>query len=211
VTSESDQRRGVLTQASVLTPGSSRVHLLMAELYQERQQFSNAQEEYEKAIALGEMDPAAHLGLANVYYRQSQDKKARAELKCVLDADPTNWQAGFLMGEILVGGRQYTEAIPYLQKALRGDSLSAPRVHSLLSRCYAAQGQLALALAELKPALSDDKDGVFHYQLYQLQEKMGDHASAAIALRESERLRKQEEQAEETKIEKLVGGADLRH
>ena len=54
--------------------------------------------------------------------------------------------------------------------------------------------------------MEEDSDGVFHYQLYELYEKMGDHRAAAIALRESERLRKQEEQEEELKIEKVLDG-----
>jgi lipopolysaccharide biosynthesis regulator YciM len=195
-----------LTRTSMLAPRSSRVHLLMAELYQERLDFRAAEAEYAKAVDSAPNDQAAHLGLANVYYRLFQDDKARAQLKYVFDVDPTNWQAGFLIGEILVRARQYAEAIPYLQLALHADALSVPRVHSLLSRCYAAQGQLPQALAELKPALPEDRDGVYHYQLYQLYEKTGDHQAAAIALRDSEKLRKQEEQEEELKIEKALDG-----
>ncbi|MGH9453845.1 MAG: tetratricopeptide repeat protein, partial [Terriglobia bacterium] len=199
--------KDALVQTSILAPGSSRVHLLLAELYREREQSRAAEAEYAKVIDSQSTASAAHLGLANVYYQELQFEPALAQLRTVLQEEPANPEASFLMGQILVKRHQYAEAIPALKAALRGSPLLVPQVHSLLARCYADQGQYAQALAELKPALPTDTEGIFHYQLFQLYRKMGDQNAAAAALLESERLRKEE--VEQTR--KLIDGAGSNH
>jgi predicted Zn-dependent protease len=186
-----------LDRMSAAAPGSAKVHLLLAELHRAREEFSAAETEYTQAINSGSRDPAAHLGLAQVYYQESQDDKALQQLQFVLRADATNPQGSFLMGQVLVRRHQYAQAIPYLKTALNGSPLSLPQVHSLLARCLAAQGDYAGALAELKPALPSDTTGIFHYQLYQIYQELGDGKSAAEALHNSEKLRREEAELEE--------------
>jgi tetratricopeptide (TPR) repeat protein len=186
-----------LDRMSAAAPGSAKVRLLLAELHRAREEFSAAEAEYTQVINSGSSDPAAHLGLAQVYYQESQDDKALQQLQLVLHADATNPQGSFLMGQVLVRRHQYAEAISYLKTALNGSPLSLPQVHSLLARCLAAQGDYAGALAELKPALPSDTMGIFHYQLYQIYQKLGDGKSAAEALHQSEKLRREEADLEE--------------
>jgi len=186
-----------LEQMSTTAPDSPKVHLLLAELHRAREEFAAAEAEYNQAINSGSNDPAAHLGLAQVYYQESQDDKSLQQLQLVLKADSTNPRAGLLMGQLLVKRHQYADAIPYFKTALRGPDPSLPQVHSLLARCLAAQGDYSGALAELKPALPADTTGVFHYQLYQIYQKLGDANAAAAALQQSEKLRSEESVAEE--------------
>jgi tetratricopeptide (TPR) repeat protein len=184
-----------LHRTSSVAPGSPRVHLLLAELHRAKQEFDAAEVEYQQVIESAN-EPSAHLGLAHVYYQKSQDEKSLAELQYVFEADAKNADASLLMAEIFVKRHRYEEAVPYLKDALRGSPLSVPRVHSLLARCYADQGQYSQALVELKPALPADTTGIFHYQLYQLYEKLGNHKGAMVALQVSERLRREEADAE---------------
>jgi tetratricopeptide (TPR) repeat protein len=186
-----------LERMSATAPGSAKVQLLLAELHRAREEFGAAETEYTQVINSGSNDPAAHLGLAQVYYQESQDDKALQQLQFVLQADSTNPQGSFLMGQVLVRRHQYAEATPYLKTALKGSPLSFPQVHSLLARCLAAQGDYSSALVELKPALPSDTTGIFHYQLYQIYKKLGDEKGAAAALQESERFRREEAAAEE--------------
>jgi tetratricopeptide (TPR) repeat protein len=187
---------GALNRMSSLAPGSPRVHLLLAELHRTRQEFDAAEAEYHEVIASGTNEPSAHLGLAHVYYQKSQDEKSLMELQDVFKGDAKNPEASLIMAEIFVKRHRYEEAIPYLKEALRGSPLSVSRVHSLLARCYADQGQYSRALAELKPALPEDTTGIFHYQLYQLYKKLGNDKAAITALKISERLRREEANAE---------------
>jgi tetratricopeptide (TPR) repeat protein len=186
-----------LQQMNSLAPGSTKVHLLLAELGRAKQDFRSAQAEYEQAIASGANDPSAYLGLAQTYVQVSQDDRALEQLKHVLDADPSNPEAALLEGEILVRHYNYAGAILYLKLALNGFPLSTPRIHGLLGRCYAAQGAYSQAVSELKLALPVDAMGNFHYQLYRVYEKLGDRGAAMAALHQSEVLRKAEQQAEE--------------
>jgi tetratricopeptide (TPR) repeat protein len=185
-----------LERMNAASPGSPKVHLLLAELHRAREEFGAAEAEYNQVIIASPNDPAAHLGLAQVYYQQSQDDKVLAEVQPVLKSDPANSQGSLLMGEVLVRRHQFSEAVPYLQTARNGPPLSQPQVHSLLARCFAAQGNYSGALAELKPALASDSSGIFYYQLYQIYQKLGDTKAAAAALQESQKRRREESEAE---------------
>jgi tetratricopeptide (TPR) repeat protein len=179
-------------------PGSPRVHFLLAELHRVREEFNAAESEYAQAIQAQPNDPAAHLGLAQTYYGESQDDKARQELKVVLQDDSSSPQANFLMGQVLVRAHRFPDAIPYLQAALKGSPLITPEAHSLLARCYLTKGDLTASLDELKSALPADKNGIYHYQLYQLYQRLGDSKNAALALQESQRLRRADATAPST-------------
>ncbi len=196
-----------LQQMSLAAPDSAKVHLLLAELHRAREEFEAAEAEYTQVLDSGANDPAARLGLAEVYYHESQDDKALQQLLVVLKDDPTNPQASLLMGQILTRRHQYAEAIPYLKVALNGPSLSPSQVHSLLARCLMAQGDFSGALVELKPAVPSDTTGTIHYQLYQIYKKLGDEKAAAGAFQESERLRREESQAEQQQREMEGAGS----
>ncbi len=193
-----------LQQMNFVAPDSPRVHLLLAELARARQDFHAAEAEYERAIGSGTNDPSVYLGLAQIYDQTSQEDKALEQLTHVLDADPSNPEAALLKGEILVRRHNYGDAIPYLKLALNGFPLATARVHGLLGRCYAAQGAYSQAVSELKLALPADPMGNFHYQLYRVYEKLGDHAAAITALRQSEALRKAEQRAEEERQREIA-------
>jgi hypothetical protein len=59
----------------------------------------------------------------------------------------------------------------------------------LLGKVYARTGHTEQAIAELKLALTDDKDGTVHYQIGRLYLKVGDRVSAKRAFEVSKRLR----------------------
>ena len=119
----------------------------------------------------------------------------------MLRADSSDAEANSLMGQLLVRRHQYNDAIPHLRLALQGVSPDATaELHSVLAKCYAARGEYAEALKELKPALSADTMGTYHYQLYQLYLKLGNQKAAANALEESENLRRNKSVAEQEKV-----------
>jgi tetratricopeptide (TPR) repeat protein len=196
-----------LERMNAAAPGSAKVHLLLAELHRAREEFGAAEAEYTEVISSSSNDPAAHLGLAQVYYQESQDDKVLQQLQFVLQADPTSPAGSFLMGQVLVRRHQYAEATPYLKIALDGPLLSLPQVHSLLSRCLAAKGDYSGALAELKTAVPSDTTGIYHYQLYRIYQKLGDAKDAAAAFQESEKLRRAASEAGEKN--KAVPGAEV--
>ena len=193
------------SQMNAVAPDSPKMHLLMAELHRAREEYAAAEDEYNEALKSpdsGEDKTSARLGLAFVYLHSSQDEKALEQLQSVLNTDSGNSDANFMMGQVLVRRHQYDEAAPHLKQAItKLSSASLPEAHSLLAKCYSAQGDYARALEELKPALPADTMGAFHYQLYQLYQNLGDSKSADRALQQSEELRKTKASAEQQHVQ----------
>lgn len=179
-----------LVQAGLADPNSPKVHVLLGDVYRDRQNFKEAEAEYRKAIELKPRDAAAHMGLAATFHRAFLLDEALPEVKTVLELAPHDPEANYLMADILVYRREFAQAEPYARAALRGDPPRLPRVHALLGKIYASQGRTAEAIAELQQAITDDPDGSFHYQIARLYKQIGDEDAASEALKESEALRK---------------------
>ena len=99
----------------------------------------------------------------------------------------------YLMCIILLTRHKYVEARPYLQAATGGEGNARLYAHALLSKVYAAQGDIPSVIKELETGLPTDDDGSLHFQLYRLYENAGDHEKAKVALQQSQALRKQME------------------
>jgi tetratricopeptide (TPR) repeat protein len=93
------------------------------------------------------------------------------------------------MGEILCARSDFAGAEGYLKKSLNTKPEYVPHVHALLGKVYARTGRTEQAIAELKLALTDDKDGTVHYQIARLYLKVGDPDSAKQAFEVSRRIR----------------------
>ncbi len=179
-----------LVAAGIAEPNSSRMHVLLGDAYFQKRDYKAAEAEYRRAIQLKPDDAAGHLGLAATYYRQMKFDVALPELRRVFALDPRHAEASYIMADILIFRQQYTEALPYLSAALNGEPSTLPHVHALLGKAYAAEGRMTEAVAELKQSLMADRDGSYHYQLYQAYKKLGDQKAAASALQRSETLRR---------------------
>lgn len=86
-------------------------------------------------------------------------KKQRAEFeitdaKARVDRNPTDLQARYEYGEILVRAGRHQEAIPELQKA-RQNPNTRLRAMNLLAQCYSAKNMLDLAAKTLSDAASE--------------------------------------------------------
>ena len=183
-----------LVQVDLTGPDSASMHVMLGDVYRDGKKFNEAEAEYRKAIELKPLDVPAHLGLAATFYRAFLFDKALPELKTVLQLAPQNPQANFMMADILAYQREFAQAEPYAKAALHGAPSNLPLVHALLGKIYASQGRTPEAIKELQQALPDDHDGSLHYQIYTLYKKMGDASAAREALKQSEALRKQQEQ-----------------
>lgn len=188
-----------LVQADLAEPNSPAVHVMLGDVYREGKKFNEAEAEYRKAIELKPLGVSAHFGLAATFYRLFLYDKALPELKTVLQLEPQNPQANFMMADILAFKREFAQAEPYADAALHGAPSNLPFAHALLGKIYGAQGRAPEAIKELQQALPEDHDGSFHYQIAMLYKKIGDERAARRALEQSEALRKtNEKRAEET-------------
>jgi predicted Zn-dependent protease len=202
---KADQKLAVatLTRAGEIDPNSPRMHVLTGDVFRQKRRWSDAEEEYRKALAIDPTSHAARLSLAIVLFTELKTNEALAIAKSLLAETPDNPEANLLAGEILVQGHQFEEAEPYLTRCQNLDPDMMPRLHVLLGQVYAATNRIPAAISEYKQGLSSDGDGSIHYQLARLYEKSGDKDAAAEAIRESQQLRKRWDDQAHTAIEQL--------
>ena len=174
-----------LLRASVLSPNSTKMHIVLGDTYREMQHFSEAEVEYRKAIQSAPMDFASHFGLALNFYQAFQMDKAEDELKTVMELRPEDPDASYLMGCVLVSKQEFDAAKPLLLAGLKGNPNNVPHVYAMLGKIDAAQGNLKEARAEFEKSLGDDGDGSYHYQLFRVCKRLGDNEAAAANLAQS--------------------------
>lgn len=189
-----------LIQADLAAKDSPAMHVMLGDVYRDKKKYDEAEAEYLKAIELEPRDVPAHFGLAATFYRAFLYDKALPELETVLRVEPQNPQANFMTADILAYQRKFAQAEPYAQAALHGPESNLPLAHALLGKIYGAQGRTPEAIKELQKALPDDRDGSLHYQIAMLYKKIGDESAAREALKQSEGLRKQQEQRAQESI-----------
>ncbi len=189
-----------------LNPDSWQGHLLLGDIYRQRNEWEQSSAHYMAAAKLQPSSPAPHLGLATVHWQNARFEEAEAALKKVLEMDPQNTQANFELGDIYVRLHRFEEAIPHLRTALdrNPDLLVA---HADLGKAYASLDNPYLAETELVQSLPMDRFGNLHYQLYMVYKKLGKTALAANALVRSKELKASELQQHQQRQERYLGAA----
>ena len=182
-----------LARASAMDSNSPTLHVLLGDLYRQREYYPDAEQEYRKALAIQPEDTGALLGLSLTLMVDSHLDEALHLTESALKKEPDDPELNAVMGEILSKKDDFSAAESYLKKALLEKALNsrpelAPHIHALLGRVYAETNRTQEAIHELNLGLPDDKDGHIHYQLARLYLKVGDRNSAKKALEASERL-----------------------
>ncbi|WP_263366536.1 tetratricopeptide repeat protein [Edaphobacter bradus] len=165
-----------------LEPNSERTHLLLGDIFVQRERYGDARAEYQKALALSPGDPAALAGLASAALRDGNVDQAFEAAQKALERAPEDPEINLLMAEALVERHELPDAEPFLKKGLNAKPQMLPHVHALLGRVYAATSRPQEAISELKIGLESDDDGSVHYQLARLYRQAGDDRNAAIAM-----------------------------
>ena len=180
-----------LGRASELDASSPKLHILLGDVYRRRGYFPDAEQEYRRALALAPEDSGALFGLSLTLLADQQTDEAFQLARAALQKDIGDPELNALMGEILCARHEFPEAEPYLKRGLNTKPESAPHIHALLGKVYAEASRTEQAIAELKLALPDDKDGSLHYQIARLYLKIGDRDSAKEAFEVSDRMHRE--------------------
>lgn len=181
-----------LARASELDSNSPKLHVLLGDIHRQRKSFPNAEQEYRKALTLKNDDTGALFGLSLALLADNQIDEALHQAQAALQKNPSDPELNAVMGEILCAKSDFAGAEGYLKKSLNTKPDYVPHVHALLGNLYAQTNRIQQAIAELKLALADDKDGRIHYQIARLYLKVGDHDLARQAFEVSDRIRRQE-------------------
>jgi tetratricopeptide (TPR) repeat protein len=183
-----------LYSAGLTDPNSYRIHLLLGEAYRMMKRYDASESEYHEALRLKPRDRAVSLGLATLFWQEKQFDKALPALQDALAASPHDPEASYLMGDILVARHEYGEAEPYLTVALGAIGKTVFYAHALRGKIFVLQDQTQKAIREYQLALPGDDDGSFHFQISRLYLKAGNQQAAAAALRDSEAIRRRQDQ-----------------
>jgi tetratricopeptide (TPR) repeat protein len=185
-----EQRLAVLylVYAGEVEPNSIRLHELLAESYRDWGKYSEAEAEYKVALGINPKEFAALIGAASNYLQESRIDLASEMIQGALAENPSDPEANYVMGEVLIAKHNYSEAEPYLKTGLAAKAELVPRIHALLGQVYANQGDTERAVEEFKSGLPSDDDGSIHFQLGRLYQKTGESKLAAAAFEESKAL-----------------------
>lgn len=191
--SKADQKIAVaaLARAGETGSNSPQLHVLLGDIYRQKEQWEDAENEYRKTLALDPKDQSASLGLAMALFADGKSEEALAIDKALLKAAPDDAKENLLVGEILVRSGHFTDAEIYLKKIHDTGQTLMPRVHILLGQVYLATDRLPQALSEFKLNLSNDDDGTIHYQIGRIYQRLGDKERAEEAFRVAKQLREQ--------------------
>ncbi len=139
-------------KALELDPELAEAHVLLADVYQKRWQWSDAEAEYKLALELKPNDAAAHVGFANWLLCQGRMEEALAWSRRARELDPLG-ATGTSIGWILFHARRYDEAIRELRSvlAVHPDDATA---HWFLGFALIADGLADEAIPELEKTAS---------------------------------------------------------
>ncbi len=169
-----------------LEPDSPKTHLLLGDIYRQRQHLEEAENEYKAAAALAPQDPAPLYGLASAYSQDSKPDHALSTVKVALGMSPDDPDLNLLAGEILVGQHEWAQAESYLKHSLNAahplKPQMLPHAHALLGQVYAQTDRPEEAISELRIGVASDEDGSVYYQLARLYSRLGNKAAAQDAI-----------------------------
>ncbi len=139
-------------KALEMDPQLAEAHVLLADVYQKRWQWTDAEGEYKRALQLQPNNPAAHLGFASWLLCQGRVEEALAWARRARELDPLG-TAGVDIGWILFNARHYDQAIRELRSvlAVHPDSASA---QFYLAFALIGKGQPEQAILELERTVS---------------------------------------------------------
>jgi tetratricopeptide (TPR) repeat protein len=162
----------VLDKLLTTFPDSYRSHQLLAQTYEQRDQDDKAIAEYKKVEELAPTLPGIHFALGHLLVKDGDLEQATTQLKEELRLDPDHPEANAEMGMALLAQNQDENALPYLTKAtsLQPDLWVA---HQELGKAYYLQKNFEAARKELTLAITDDPEGVAHYQLALVYKALG--------------------------------------
>jgi tetratricopeptide (TPR) repeat protein len=184
-----------------LAPNSAPSHVLLGDMYRQRQRFDDAQTQYKMALEVSPADHAALLGLAYAYFGDANIDATIATASSALTANPDDPELNLLMGEALMSRHDFTGAEPFLQKGLAAKPQMLPHVHALLGTVYAETGRTQEAIAQLEMGLPADRDGSTYYKLARMYRKAGDTKKAEEAMQQVKVMEQQRRKRAVTALE----------
>jgi superkiller protein 3 len=177
-----------------LDPDSFQLHALMGEVYADQERYSEAIEEYQKALAKRPDAQGMKFLIGVAYWAQRQMEPAEKAFKEAYKENPNDAMTNLYLGDIAVRYQRFSEALPYLMVTKRTEP-NTPLLHVLMGQCYQAQGEFEKAKAEFQAAIASDPAAAQpHYLLARVYRELHDAQASADELAQYEQLSKLEKE-----------------
>jgi len=177
-----------------LDPDSFQMHALMGEVYADQERYSDALEEYQKAVAKRPDAPGMQFLIGVAYWAQRQMEPAEKAFKEAYKENPNDAMTNLYLGDIAVRYQRFSDALPFLMVAKQAQP-DMPQLHVLLGQCYQSQQELQKAKAEFQAAITADPTAAQpHYLLARVYRELHDAQGSADELARYEQLSKSEKE-----------------
>jgi tetratricopeptide (TPR) repeat protein len=183
-------------------PKSVEYHRVMGELNDNQGRYLDAVKEWRAALELAPGDPGLMNNLAIDLYRSRDYAAASEVIEKLLKIAPNDPQLNYLRGDILLLEQRAEEAIPWLERAVKGDG-ELLQARSSLGRALMQTGKAEAAVAHLERALPVDNDGSLRFQLARAYQAAGRREEAAKTMADYQKIQ-QELQAQKEKLSEEI-------
>ena len=128
----------------------------------------------QKAIALDESDPLTHTCFSSLYNMQRLHDKAIVSAERALELSPSGARAHVSLGTALLYACRFSEAVPYLEQAIRLDPFPSSTSLRNLGVGYVMVGRYEEAIVDFKKAIKLEPNDLFtHLRLAGTYIKLG--------------------------------------
>ena len=183
---------GMLSQAEyqrlyAIAPDSPRVHQLLGESYQAREDWPKSEEEFGKALHANPRSVRVLVALGDVKRAQNQFEDAASYYRQASEINPGDYDANYGLGATYLYGQQPDKAIAWFRLALAAepDSLAA---RLALGDAYLRAGKAAEAVTELKAVSQSAQSSQAYALLGRAYQKLGQTQEAAQAFAKARQL-----------------------
>jgi len=145
------KKRAAVRQAQELDDSLAEVHAVLGTLKEDAWQFTDAENEYRRAISLNPNFASAHQFLSRLLAGLGRHEEAFAEINKAHELDPFSISINFNIGGRLHYARRFDEAIAQFKKVLEMEP-NHPLTHLVLASTYEAKGMYPEAIAEHRRA-----------------------------------------------------------
>lgn len=128
---------------------SPEAHFLLGNAYAKKEQFAEAEQQYEVALDLDPDHIDARSNLGVIYYRQGELQEAEKVFRAALEQTPKDAEIRYNLGGVLASSHRLEEAVEQFRKAQELDP-SLPEVYLGLGSAYKQQGRRQEAITALQ-------------------------------------------------------------
>ena len=147
-----DEARKRVVQQIEQVPQSPLLHSLLGQLWTKDKQYTQAEQEYKKAIELDNSLLPAYLNLAATYFQMGKQDQAMKEYEAVLTKDPNALQAHMMLGMIHESQNELDKAQARYETILKLNPRFSPAANNLAWRMVQQGGNLDVALGHAQTA-----------------------------------------------------------